>query len=143
MDEELVREAVSRERTESGRIIATDISDEAIKAAHNHARLAGVEELIDFKTVDFEPTQVPDGSGVVVFNPEYGVRLGDESELVQTYRRIGSFLKKRCQGYRGYVFTANIKLAGEIGLKSGRKIAFKSGKLDCKLYELNCMIDRG
>lgn len=133
--DELVREAVSRERTESGRIIATDISDEAIKAAHNHARLAGVEELIDFKTVDFEPTQVPDGSGVVVFNPEYGVRLGDESELVQTYRRIGSFLKKRCQGYRGYVFTANIKLAGEIGLKSGRKIAFKSGKLDCKLYE--------
>ena len=49
-------------------------------------------------------------------------------------QKNGSFLK-RCQGYRGYVFTANIKLAGEIGLKSGRKIAFKSGKLDCKLYE--------
>ena len=133
--DELVREAASRERAESGRIIATDINDDAIKAAYNHARLAGVDRLIDFKAVDFEETQIPDGAGVVVFNPEYGIRLGDESELGQTYRRIGNFLKKRCQGYRGYVFTANMKLAGEIGLKSGRKIAFKSGKLDCRLYE--------
>jgi len=133
--DELVREAVSRERIEAGKIIASDINDDAIKAAYNHARLAGVSGLIDFKAVDFEQTQVPEGPGVVVFNPEYGIRLGDESELGQTYRRIGNFLKKRCQGYRGYVFTANKKLAGEIGLRSGRKIAFKSGKLDCRLYE--------
>lgn len=133
--DELVREAVSRERAESVKIIATDINDDAIKAAYNHARLAGVSGFIDFKAVDFEETSVPDGTGVVVFNPEYGIRLGDESELGQTYKRIGNFLKKRCQGYRGYVFTANMKLAGEVGLKSGRKIAFKSGKLDCRLYE--------
>ncbi len=132
---ELVRESVSRERAESGRIIATDVSDDAIKTASNHARLAGVGGLIDFKAVDFDETQVPEVPGVVVFNPEYGIRLGDETELVQTYRRIGNFLKNRCQGYRGYVFTANKKLAGEIGLKSGRKIAFQSGKIDCRLYE--------
>jgi len=133
--DELLKDALSRERAEIGRIIATDINADAIKAAYSHARLAGVGRHIDFKAVDFESTEVPDAPGVVVFNPEYGIRMGDEAELVQTYRRIGSFLKKRCQGYRGYVFTANKKLAGEIGLKSGRKIAFKSGKLDCRLYE--------
>jgi len=133
--DELLKDALSRERAEIGRIIATDINADAIKAAYSHARLAGVGRHIDFKAVDFESTEVPDAPGVVVFNPEYGIRMGDEAELVQTYRRIGSFLKKRCQGYRGYVFTANKKLAGEIGLKSGRKISFKSGKLDCRLYE--------
>jgi putative N6-adenine-specific DNA methylase len=133
--DQLVKDSLSREKAETGRIIATDINADAIKAAYSHARLAGVGKHIDFKAVDFESTEVPDAPGVVVFNPEYGIRMGDEAELVQTYRRIGSFLKKRCLGYRGYVFTANKKLAGEIGLKSGRKISFKSGKLDCRLYE--------
>lgn len=133
--DDLVRDSVSRERGETAKIIATDISSDAIKAAVNHARNAGVGAHIDFKAVDFENTTVPQQKGVVVFNPEYGIRLGNEAELVQTYREIGTFLKNRCQGFRGYVFTANKKLAGEIGLKSGRKISFQSGKLDCRLYE--------
>lgn len=133
--EELVRDSVSKERADTGKIIATDISNDAIRSAINHARMAGVGALIDFKTVDFEDTPVPSGPGVVVFNPEYGIRLGNEEELGQTYKKIGNFLKNRCQGYRGYIFTANTKLAGAVGLKSGRKIAFQSGKLDCRLYE--------
>lgn len=133
--DDLVRDSVSRERGETAKIIATDLSSDAIKAAVNHARNAGVGAHIDFKAVDFENTTVPQQKGVVVFNPEYGIRLGNEAELVQTYREIGTFLKNRCQGFRGYVFTANKKLAGEIGLKSGRKISFQSGKLDCRLYE--------
>jgi putative N6-adenine-specific DNA methylase len=63
------------------------------------------------------------------------MRLGEEGDLEETYKSIGNFLKHKCSGYRGYVFTANTLLAGKIGLKSGRKIPFQSGKIDCRLYE--------
>lgn len=133
--EELVRESVRAEKGECGRIIATDISKDAIKTAQTNAKQAGVLAHIEFSSVDFEETAVPEQPGVVIFNPEYGLRLGNEEELVDTYKRMGTFLKNRCQGYRGYIFTGNTKLAGNVGLKSGRKIPFQSGKLDCRLYE--------
>jgi 23S rRNA G2445 N2-methylase RlmL len=72
---------------------------------------------------------------VVIFNPEYGERLGVHSKLEQTYKRIGDFLKQECKGYFGYIFTGNPDLAKKIGLKATRKIEFYNGKLDCRMLE--------
>jgi putative N6-adenine-specific DNA methylase len=80
-------------------------------------------------------TVIADGGGVIMLNPEYGIRLGDEAQLENTYRTIGGFLKNDCAGYTGYVFTANTKLAGKIGLKAKRKMIFFSGTIECRLYE--------
>lgn len=119
-------------------IIASDISDEAIEIARLNARTAGVEHLIKFETCDFAETTVPAEAGVIMFNPEYGERLGTHSKLEVTYKRIGDFLKQACKGYRGYVFTGNPDLAKKIGLKASRRFEFFNGKLDCRLlqYEL-------
>lgn len=117
------------------KIIATDISADAVDVARRNANTAGVEHLIDFDVCDFELTDVPEGGGVVMFNPEYGERLGVHTKLEITYKRIGDFLKKKCLGYRGYVFTGNPDLAKKIGLKAARKIEFYNGKLDCRLFE--------
>ncbi|MGA2508229.1 MAG: class I SAM-dependent RNA methyltransferase, partial [Chitinispirillaceae bacterium] len=84
---------------------------------------------------DFAETEVPEGGGVVILNPEYGVRMGEGKELAPLYRRIGDFFKKRCQGYTGYVFTGTPALAGQVGLKSKKRSVFFSGSLECRLYE--------
>jgi putative N6-adenine-specific DNA methylase len=68
-------------------------------------------------------------------NPEYGERLGNESELEATYKRIGDFMKKKCGGYFGYVFTGNLDLAKKIGLKAKRRIEFYTSIIDCRLME--------
>lgn len=117
------------------KIIATDISEDAVDIARKNARTAGVEHLIDFAVCDFEDTEVPAETGVVMFNPEYGERLGVHTKLEITYKRMGDFLKKKCLGYNGYVFTGNPDLAKKIGLKAARKIEFYNGKLDCRLFE--------
>jgi 23S rRNA G2445 N2-methylase RlmL len=119
----------------TGRIIATDIDPAAIDATLANAQTAGVDRIIEASACDFTETPVPPGSGIVAINPEYGLRLGNDAALAQTYRGIGDFFKKKCQGYTGYVFTANSALAGKIGLKSGRKFNFQSGDLECRLYE--------
>lgn len=117
-------------------IIANDISDDAIKVSKVNADMAGVADMIRFEKGDFESTTIPAGKpGVIYFNPEYGERLGDVEELQDTYARIGDFLKKKCQGYTGYIFTGNTDLAKKIGLKASRRMEFYNAKIDCRLLE--------
>jgi putative N6-adenine-specific DNA methylase len=122
-------------KTTPSQIIASDKNEKAIEASRKNAETAGVEQLINFELCDYAQTPVPPAPGAVVLNPEYGMRLGEESDLIETYRGIGSFLKQKCRGYRGGVFTANTSLAGQIGLKAKRKIPFFNGKIECRLYE--------
>jgi putative N6-adenine-specific DNA methylase len=134
--EEMRRDArLKTLRKTGGKIIATDISQPAIDAALKNAMTAGVNHLIEFKKCDFRETDVPGNGGVVIINPEYGERLGEESELEFVYKEIGDFFKKKCKGYTGYVFTGNLNLAKKIGLKSKRRIEFYNGNIDCRLLE--------
>lgn len=118
------------------KIIATDISQDAINISKINAEAAGVEQLIEFAVGDFETTTVPENEpGVVFFNPEYGDRLGEETALQVTYKRMGDFMKQQCKGYTGYIFTGNLELAKKIGLKASRRIEFYTSKIDCRLLE--------
>ena len=117
------------------KIIASDISEDAVDISERNARTAGVDTLIDFVVCDFADTQIPEGGGVIMFNPEYGERLGVHSKLEATYKRIGDFMKRSCKGYKGYIFTGNPDLAKKIGLRASKRIEFYNGKLDCRLLE--------
>ncbi len=118
------------------RIIATDYSARAIGNAKKNAVAAGVASLVDFSVCDFAATEIPAGDpGIFYVNPEYGERLGDVKELELTYSRIGDFMKQRCGGYFGYVFTGNLELAKKIGLKAKRRIEFYTSTIDCRLLE--------
>lgn len=118
------------------KIIATDYNEDAINISRINAGAAGVADLIEFDLCDFQDTHIPETEkGVVFFNPEYGERLGDEIILEETYALIGDFLKKKCKGYTGYIFTGNASLAKKVGLKAKRRIEFYNGKIDCRLLE--------
>jgi putative N6-adenine-specific DNA methylase len=116
-------------------VVVSDIRQDAINISKINAKAAGVEELIRFFVGDFAKTEIPAGQGVIYFNPEYGERMGELTELETTYKRIGDFMKQKCQGYTGYIFTGNLELAKKIGLKAKRRIEFYNAKLDCRLLE--------
>ena len=119
----------------NGRIIATDISQQAVEAGKKNAMTAGVERFIEFGVCDFSETPVPDGGGMVIINPEYGERMGEIEKLKETYKGIGDFFKKKCKGYSGYVFTGNLDLAKKVGLRTKRRIPFYNGPIECRLLE--------
>jgi len=120
----------------SRRIIASDLDPEAVAAARQNARTAGVEGHIEFQVADFRESPVPeDGVGVCVLNPEYGARMGDTARLEPVYAAIGDFFKQRLSGWRGFVFTGNPDLAGRVGLKPRRRTPFFNAKIECRLLE--------
>jgi len=117
------------------KIIASDLSPEALKVSRMNAKYAKVDHLINFELCDFTRTTIPETPGVVMINPEYGERLGEEEELVKIYQQIGDFFKKNCSGYMGYIFTGNMNLAKKIGLRAKRRMEFFNAKIDCRLLE--------
>jgi 23S rRNA G2445 N2-methylase RlmL len=119
----------------NGRVLATDISPQAVEAAKKNSMTAGVDRFIEFGVCDFAETPVPDMGGVVVLNPGYGERMGEMEKLKETYKEIGNFFKKKCQGYKGYIFTGNLDLAKKVGLRTNRRITFYNGPIECRLLE--------
>ena len=139
---EIVLDAKARENFDNlPKVIATDISPEAIENAHTNAIAAGVAPYIDFKACDFGDTPIPasdvpagKSKGVVFFNPEYGIRLGTVEELTPIYERIGTFLNSSCAGYTGGVITGNPDLARQINLYYRTRVPFFNGPIDCRLF---------
>ena len=132
-----VRDSIprSKRKTLPFLVQASDIDPKAIEAARHNAQLAGVEHVIELSVADFKDLVLPQAPGVVVLNPEYGERLGQDKELMAHYRDIGDFFKKSAAGYWAYVFTGNLNMGKRIGLRTTRKIEFLNGPIDCRLLE--------
>ena len=137
---EMLLEAKEKETTAYlPRIIATDISPEAVENAHTNAIAAGVAPYIEFKACDFADTPIPpitdhQSPGTIFFNPEYGIRLGDPKELAPVYERIGTFMNEKCRGWTGALITGNPDLARLVNLYYKTRIPFFNGPIDCRLF---------
>lgn len=133
---EMRNKAMSESRgAPDARIIASDIDRRAVDAARRNARAAGVDNLIEFSVCDYGQSQVPAGGGLVIVNPEYGERMGEESRLATVYHGIGDFFKQKCAGYMCYVFTGNLSLAKMVGLRSKSRTTFFNSRIECRLLE--------
>jgi len=82
--------------------------------------------------LDLKP---PAKEGILVTNPPYGVRLGEQEELAAFYPRLGDALKQNFPGWRAYIFTADLRLPKLIGLTASRRTPLFNGALECRLFE--------
>jgi len=130
---DLAKQNVKREI--DGEIVLSDNDPEAVEASRKNAQTAGVEHLIRFETCDVAETPVPEGPGVIVMNPPYGIRLEPGEDLRPLYKKMGDFLKQDGPGKTGYIFTANSALAKKVGLRTKSRTTFFNTTLECRLLE--------
>ena len=79
--------------------------------ASDNARAAGIGHLLRFAVRDVRDFQPPEGPpGVILCNPPYGERIGEEKDLIPLYRALGEVIE-RCPGWKAFVFTGNAFLA--------------------------------
>jgi 23S rRNA G2445 N2-methylase RlmL len=114
------------------RILASDIDEAALKCAIENAKVAGVDDLIDFTCCDFKEIQLPAEKGAIVMNPPYGERLGEKPELVNLYTEIGTFFK-RAPGWIGAVLSGDKELDKWIKLKPAQKTPCLNGRIECRV----------
>ena len=135
----IVAEAKSRERVSPVKIFGSDQSSRAFQQCLINAEEAGVAREIHCERREMSAwTLKPAETGLLLVNPPYGERLGDEEGLIPAYRSIGDTLKKGFPGWKAGVFTGNALLAKEIGLKATRRFPIWNGPIECRLqtYDL-------
>jgi putative N6-adenine-specific DNA methylase len=119
-------------------ILGSDIRRDAIAYSVNNAKAAGIGHLLQFDVRDVKDFAPPEGPpGVIVCNPPYGERIGEQKELRGLYRTLGEVLRQRCQGWKAFVFTGNAGLARQIGLDPSQRIPLFNGKIPCQLLRFD------
>ena len=119
-----------------GEIMANDCDPEAVEAAMENARRAGVEQFIRFGVRQFgamtPPTEQP---GFLVTNPPYGARIGEEAEIKALYEEMSEVLKTRYAGWQVFILAGNLTLARHISLIATEKTRLNNGPLECRLLK--------
>jgi putative N6-adenine-specific DNA methylase len=115
-------------------VTGSDLRGDAVAFAINNAKAAGIGHLLRFSKRDLRDFEPPSGPpGVLVCNPPYGERLGEERELRGLYRLLGEVFAQKCRGWLAFVFTGNKALADTIGLRPAAEVPLYNGKIPCRL----------
>ena len=115
----------------------SDVRQDAVDFAHANTRAAGIGNVVEVLKQDLrdarpKPDEPP---GLLICNPPYGERLGEEEELVPLYREMGEAFAAHWPGWKLAVFTANDRLAKLVKWKALRTTHFYNGGIPCTLWE--------
>lgn len=116
-----------------------------IQPGRNNIERAGLSSWIRIYQGDvgsFEPRPDQNQKGLVICNPPYGERLGDEASLLYLYQNLGERLRQACLGWEAAVFTAAPDLGKRMGIRSHKQYAFWNGALPCKLLLIKVELDQ-
>ena len=107
-----------------------------IQPGRNNVERAGLSNWIKIyqgELATFEPRPDHNQTGLVICNPPYGERLGDEASLLYLYQNLGERLRQTCMNWEAAVFTGAPDLGKRMGIRSHKQYAFWNGALPCKL----------
>lgn len=115
-----------------------DTDRKVLQIAKENAKRAGVDHLIEFKNESIATLKPPVEGGLMITNPPYGTRIGDEDNLKDLYRDLGHTLKHQFQGWEAWILSGNKDLILEMKLKASRKHFVYNGGLECRFlrYEM-------
>ncbi|AVO54884.1 bifunctional 23S rRNA (guanine(2069)-N(7))-methyltransferase RlmK/23S rRNA (guanine(2445)-N(2))-methyltransferase RlmL [Ectopseudomonas mendocina] len=116
-----------------------------IQPGRNNVERAGLSDWVKIyqgEVGSFEPRPDQNQKGLVISNPPYGERLGDEASLLYLYQNLGERLRQACLGWEAAVFTGAPELGKRMGLRSHKQYAFWNGALPCKLLLIKVQVEQ-
>lgn len=113
------------------KIVGSDISDEMVTKTRRNLRGLPIGRFVETSVKPFDQVEKPSESGMIVTNPPYGERMGEEIE--ELYEGIGNWLKHSMTGYSCWLISSNMDALKKVGLKPDTKMRLFNGKLECSL----------
>jgi len=140
---ELRRKTTARQKAKNPlAIYGSDISSDALKAARANLVAAGIAECVTLQCANVLDLTPPANTGIIVSNPPYGVRLGEQQRLAEFYPKLGDSLKKRFTGWSAYLLSADMRLPKLIHLATSKRMPLFNGALECRLFEYKMVAGR-
>lgn len=139
---ELLTQAQERRRdglTRLPALLGCDQDRRMVTAALDNANRAGLQGMLQIEQSEFSVwlPQVRTGlgeKGLIVANPPYGERLGDEARLSVLYASLGDLCRRYYPGWQLSVITGNPELAARLGLRAARAHSLRNGPIRARLF---------
>ncbi len=120
-------------------MVGFDQNRHTVNAALTHIANAGLQNKIHVERRDIEDAEPAESwtPGLLICNPPYGERLGDEQETAELYKKFGESLKAHFIGWKAAMIISNPELGFRLGIRSQKPITLYNGALECKLLRFN------
>lgn len=120
-------------------IAGFDQDRHTVNTALAHIANAGLQHKIHVERRDIEDAKPAESwkPGLLICNPPYGERLGDEQETAELYKKFGDSLKAHFTGWKAAMIISNPELGFRLGIRSQKPVTLFNGALECKLLRLN------
>ncbi|WP_323844052.1 bifunctional 23S rRNA (guanine(2069)-N(7))-methyltransferase RlmK/23S rRNA (guanine(2445)-N(2))-methyltransferase RlmL [Microbulbifer magnicolonia] len=138
---DLREEALERRRRglerELPEIRGYDADAKVLFAAEANIARAGLERQVRVSCRPVAAFKAPSHReikpGLVLTNPPYGERIGEQEALRETYAELGRQLKREFPGWHAGIFTGNPELGYETGLRSHKQYQLYNGTIPSQL----------
>jgi putative N6-adenine-specific DNA methylase len=117
-------------------IYGSDMDLRAVRVARHNLKVAGLEEVAKVMQSDFVKLESPAPEGVLVTNPPYGQRIGEDEDLKEVYPLWATHMKEFFGGWDTYFLTADLEMPKDMRLKPSKKTPLYNGALECRLFEI-------
>lgn len=111
-----------------------DLNPDAVKAARQNAKDAGVEQLIHFQERAVKDLRHPKKYGFIITNPPYGERLEEKKDLPVLYKEFGESFK-RLDTWSAYMITSYEEAEKYFGRKADKNRKIYNGMLKTYFYQ--------
>lgn len=120
-------------------IVGFDQNRHTVNTALAHIANAGLQNKIHVERRDIEDAEPAESwkPGLLICNPPYGERLGDEQETAELYKKFGDTLKTHFIGWKAAMIISNPELGFRLGIRSQKPITLFNGALECKLLRMD------
>lgn len=115
-------------------IMGTDIDATMIDIAKVNADEAGVGSSITFKQMQLADFTTEKEYGVILANPPYGERLGEEEEVQKLYKQMGQVYRP-LKTWSKYIITSDLAFETYYGEKATKKRKLYNGALRTDLFQ--------
>ena len=118
------------------KIYGSDSDLRALRIAKQNLEAAGLLAAVQLSQVNITEVIPPADHGVMVANPPYGVRIGEDEELAALYPKMGEALKRKFAGWNTYFLTNDLRLPKLMRLTPSKRTPLFNGPLECRLFEI-------
>ncbi len=115
-------------------ILGTDIDPKMIEIAKKNAEEIGLGEDITFKQMQLSDFTTDKEYGVIVANPPYGERLGEEGAVRELYKQMGDVYRP-LKTWSKYILTSDLQFESFYGAKATKKRKLYNGALRTDLFQ--------
>lgn len=139
--QKVLKKCVDMQKETALHIMATDSHASALETCKKNVARAGITESIHIENMDIHQLQKPttEHGGVLILNPPYGLRIGDEKKVLSLWVDMGKVIRNHFMDddtWKTIIICPDVAHEKALSLPVKKRLKLKHGGLDAMFLEV-------